>query len=70
MEDEISGKLTICFSVFHYDETSMRGEFDSRAPICANDENLTETIRKKLEAEGIVMEGGEMTPPQMCIRDR
>ncbi|MDY3767397.1 MAG: Sapep family Mn(2+)-dependent dipeptidase [Lachnospiraceae bacterium] len=63
MEDEISGKITVCFSVFHYDETSLRGEFDSRAPICANDENLTEVIRDKFAAEGITMEPGKMTPP-------
>lgn len=63
MEDEISGKITVCFSVFHYDETSLRGEFDSRAPICANDENLTKVIREKFAAAGIEMEAGEMTPP-------
>ena len=69
MEDEISGKITVCFSVFHYDETCLRGEFDSRAPICANDENLTEVVRRKLEAEGITMAEGNMTPPHHVPAD-
>ncbi len=63
MEDEISGKITVCFSVFRYEETSLNGEFDCRAPICANDNNLTEVIRHKLQSEGISMEEGNMTPP-------
>ena len=69
MEDEISGKITICFSVLHYGETSLRGEFDSRAPICANDENLTQVIRKKLDNEGIAMEKGNMIPPHHVSAD-
>lgn len=69
MQDEISGKITVCFSVFHYEETCLRGEFDSRAPICANDENLTEVIRSKFAEEGIKMEKGKMIPPHHVPAD-
>ena len=38
MSDEVSGPLTIAFSVFEYSLTGLIGMFDSRVSLCANDQ--------------------------------
>ena len=52
-EDEISGKLTLAFSMLEITETGLKGDFDSRCPICANEENTLAVAKAKMEAEGI-----------------
>ncbi|UQT50292.1 hypothetical protein M5E87_12700 [Flavonifractor plautii] len=37
--DELSGALTLAFSLLTVTGTGLEGQFDSRVPICANDEN-------------------------------
>ena len=39
MEDDISGKLTLTFSLLELDSTGFWGQFDSRDPLCATPEN-------------------------------
>lgn len=41
MEDELSGKITVSLDILNYDGKTLKGEFDSRTPICANMENLS-----------------------------
>lgn len=55
MSDELSGNLSMAFTMFEYTTTSLCGTFDSRSPICANDENFTEVVRANLAKEGIVL---------------
>lgn len=55
MSDELSGKLSLAFTMFEYDGTHLSGTFDSRSPICANDENFTEVVRANLAKEGLIL---------------
>ncbi|MGI5893967.1 MAG: Sapep family Mn(2+)-dependent dipeptidase [Candidatus Merdivicinus sp.] len=55
MEDELSGYTTLSFDIFHYNLTGLQGEFDCRASILANDQNLRDVIRDELQAEGITL---------------
>ncbi|MDR2599477.1 MAG: Sapep family Mn(2+)-dependent dipeptidase [Oscillospiraceae bacterium] len=53
MEDEISGRTTVNFGVLRFDEYEFSGNFDSRTPICADDVDIMDIIRKALEKEGL-----------------
>ena len=44
MSDEVSGPLTIAFSVFEYSLTGLIGMFDSRVSLCANDQNMRDVL--------------------------
>ncbi len=56
MEDELSGATTISFDIFHYDLGALRGEFDCRASILANDGNLRDVIHDRLAEGGVTLE--------------
>ncbi len=60
MSDEISGKLTLSFTMFKYDTTSLEGTFDSRVPLCATEENLKFVVRDNLMKYGINMNDAKM----------
>ncbi len=62
-EDEISGKLTLAFSMLEITETGMHGDFDSRCPVCANVENTLQVAKANMEAEGICFLTEDMNPP-------
>ena len=68
MEDDISGKLTMNLGVLHYGEGILRGELDCRAPVCANDENLTIPVKQALAAYGITFEN-ELTEAHYVPED-
>lgn len=68
-EDEESGALTMSLDVLNYEVMNEResafvlaGCFDCRAPICANDENLTQKVRRQLEEKGFRMQEGDLKP--------
>lgn len=63
MEDAISGALTMNLGVFHFEPTRLEGMFDSRIPVCGNDENMTNVVRKSLEDKGFYVEEGVMSQP-------
>ncbi len=73
MADEESGELTISLDIFslkaEQGKVVLSGTFDCRAPIVANDENLTEIIRKKLSENGFRMEEGLMVPSHAVPAD-
>lgn len=56
MNDKVSGELTLSFTIFEYSTTGLKGTFDCRAPLCANDENLRDVISKNLAEVGIKLE--------------
>lgn len=61
-EDEISGKLTLVLSMLDLNQTGLTGRFDSRTPICANEENSWNVAAARLAQVGIRMEG-KFVPP-------
>lgn len=63
MADEISGALTLAFSMLKMDESSMEGYFDSRCPICSNEDNVLAVVKKNMEAKGITLHNTSMKPP-------
>ncbi|WP_244834739.1 dipeptidase PepV [Clostridium sp. BJN0001] len=69
MEDEISGFLTMTLDVFSFDSTGFEGTFDSRAPICADDENLTKVLVENMKDVGIVMDDDKMVPAHHVSSD-
>lgn len=62
MSDEISGELTCAFSLFSMTETELRGQFDGRVPICANEENCKNAAEKSFALHGFSAEGGMEAP--------
>lgn len=69
MEDELSGRLTLAFSMFKVDETSLDGEFDARLPVCATNENVLEVIRANMAKRNINFLNKTMTPPHYVDAD-
>lgn len=69
MSDELSGSLSLAFTIFEYDTTSLKGTFDSRAPICATDENLTEVLRKNMSAVNITLGDEKLDPAHHVSSD-
>jgi succinyl-diaminopimelate desuccinylase len=47
MEDEVSGKLTVAFSLLDLDASGCHARFDCRAPLCATPEN-TKAVTEKV----------------------
>ena len=66
--DEISGPLTLAFSILNFDESSLCGRFDSRVPVCANEENCKVVCEEILTALGYTVEG-EMEAPHHTPAD-
>ena len=63
MEDELSGALTLAFSMLRVGEDSLEGMFDSRCPICGNKDNVLRVVKAAMAAEGILLQNDSMTPP-------
>ena len=63
MKDELSGGLTLAFTMLNVDEGSLDGTFDSRCPLCSNEENTLEVIRKNMAQAGLTLHNKSMTPP-------
>lgn len=59
-EDKESGRLTLSFTILNFDGNVLSGTFDCRAPICANEENTGEVIRRKLRDAGFTPDDGRM----------
>ena len=57
MSDEISGALSFNFGILSFDGKTLRGGFDLRCPLCANETNVKEVIREKLYSAGFVFDG-------------
>jgi succinyl-diaminopimelate desuccinylase len=69
LEDEISHKLTLAFTLLNMDEKGISGRFDSRVPICATAENCKNVVDKKLKDFGFEVRG-EMVPHHYTPEDR
>lgn len=69
MEDEISGPLTLAFSLLTITEDHLEGGFDSRCPICANEENVLNVAKKAMKKHGITLSNESMRPPHHVSGD-
>ena len=61
MEDEESGQLTLTFSMLEITETSLSGDFDSRCPICSNEENTLKPAKAAMAGYGISLNNDSTT---------
>ena len=66
--DEVSGPLTVCFSLLDMDGSGVSGQFDCRASLCANEENCKAVAEAALAKAGFTAEGsmepGHHTPAE------
>ena len=69
MEDELSGKTTLSFNMLTVDAGSLDGEFDSRVPVCGNDENVLEVVRSRMAEQGLTLLNKDMVPPHHVSED-
>ncbi|MDO5423798.1 MAG: Sapep family Mn(2+)-dependent dipeptidase [Eubacteriales bacterium] len=67
--DEKSGRLTLSFDMLKFDGKTLAGAFDCRAPLCANEENTGDVIRKRLREAGFMPDDGSMYEPHYVPED-
>ncbi|WP_349947873.1 dipeptidase PepV [Lacrimispora sp. BS-2] len=63
MKDELSGSLTLAFSLLKITESGLEGTFDSRCPVCATEENVLEVVRRNMAEKGFTLHNDSMKPP-------
>lgn len=63
MEDDISGELTLAFTMLTVTDCTLSAVFDSRCPVCANEDNVLKVAKAKLAAIGLNLENEDMTAP-------
>ncbi|MCC8028122.1 MAG: dipeptidase PepV [Clostridium sp.] len=63
MADELSGSLTLAFSMLAVGAHSLEGVFDSRCPVCATEDNVLKVVREAMAGEGFTLENDSMLPP-------
>ncbi len=61
-EDEISHDLTLTLSLLQLDGKGFQAQFDSRVPICANEENCKQVCEAACAAQGFTCQGGMYAP--------
>lgn len=69
MEDEISGRLTLAFTILNLTASHIEGQFDSRVPVCGNEENVLKVAKERMEAEGFAFLTDTMNPPHHVSGD-
>ena len=57
MEDEISGRITVNLALINLNETGMACAFDSRTPLCANEDNCAKVAAEAFEEMGFQWSG-------------
>ena len=68
MTEEVSGEITVAFSMLHFDGRQMLGVCDMRLPFCATVENTKNVFEKVLSDEGFTL-SGDMTNPHYTPND-
>ncbi|MPM14242.1 Beta-Ala-Xaa dipeptidase [bioreactor metagenome] len=68
--DDLSGPLTVAFTMLTMTETGLAGRFDSRTALCADEQNCRLPAEKSLAGYGFAVTGfAEMTPPHHTPAD-
>ena len=60
--DQMSGPLTLAFSLLELNDTGLSGQFDSRVPVCANEDNCKAVAEAAFAKFGFAAEGGMQAP--------
>lgn len=63
LKDEISGELTLSFTIFKYTLDFIEGRFDVRSPICATKENMIDVAVRSFKDKGFDLIDTKMNPP-------
>lgn len=69
MEDEISGRLTLAFTILNLTASHIEGQFDSRVPVCGNEENVLMAAKARMEEAGFSFLTDTMNPPHHVSGD-
>lgn len=69
MEDDISGELTLSLNILHVTTTGLSAQFDSRTPLCANEENMKNVVMKTCAENGLTLKDAPMRPPHHVPAD-
>lgn len=68
MKEDVSGEITVAFSMLHFDGRQLLGVCDMRLPFCATEENTKAVFEKALSDEGFTL-SGDMTKPHYVEND-
>ena len=68
-EDEVSGILTICLDIIEFGNGQLTATFDSRCPICANEDNMRNVLEENCEKLGLKLDAGNMQKPHYVPAD-
>lgn len=60
MADDLSGDLTLAFSLLEVTGDRLEGTFDSRCPLCSNEDNVLEVARTNMDAKGFILHNQSM----------
>ena len=60
--DEMSGPLTLVLSLLELNETGLSGQFDSRVPVCADEDNCKKTAEAAFAKFGFAARGDMQAP--------
>lgn len=63
MSDEISGELTLTLSLLEVTKDCIDGTFDSRCPVCSNEENVLKVARDRMGQAGLTLHNESMKAP-------
>lgn len=69
MADDISGELTLSLNILHVTTTGLSAQFDSRCPICANEDNMKNVVAANCEKRGLRLSDTPMRPPHHVPAD-
>ncbi len=62
-QDAVSGPLTLSLNLCAAEPGALKLQFDSRFPVCANEENLAKPAARACEAAGLRLDYGPLMPP-------
>ena len=65
MEDEVSGALTLAFTMLHMNEEELTAGFDARVPAVGNEENVLEVLKEKIGKYNLELINETMTKPHV-----
>ncbi len=63
LKDDLSGELTLAFTMLKVTDVRLEGMFDARCPICATAENMLNAAKAAMAAKGITLRNDSFNPP-------